>query len=419
MPKVNFTLKTANKNGEALILLVLVVNGQRLRYSIGETIPPQYWDKTTQRASKKSKAFPHNEFNHNLEKWDYETLNIYLRLKNQLGKIPSIDEIRTELDKFSNRNQVKAIKLFDFIPQRIDQMSSEGESVHTIKKMATLFFHLKGYCENKGIKSLDFKDITHDFFKDFTRYAYDVKRHNPNTFHRNIAALKSIMKEGKRSKHHTNTDYEFFSVTKVPTHEIFLNEDELKRIYELDLTTKPGHDKVRDFFLIGCCTGGLRFSDWVKVQPDFVQIIDGKPFLSLVTDKTKKPVTFPLIHPYVKTILKKYGDTMPKPLSNPKTNAYLKDIGEWAKIDDKITHTDYAGGQKTETAVLKYTQIKAHTARRSFATILYLQGVPLRKIQLATGHSTIKMLELYIKVDSFNNAIQLANEDFYKDTETE
>ena len=418
MPKVNFYLNATYKNGEALILLVLVVNGQRLRYSTGETIPPQYWNKKTQRA-KETKTFPHNEFNHNLEKWKYEALNIYLRLKNEGGKVPSIDDIRTELDKFNDRNQVKAVPFFDFITQRIEQLSSEGGSVHTIQKVGTLLFHLKGYCENKGIKKIGFKDITHDFFNDFKKYSYEVKRHNPNTFHRNIAELKTIMKEGKRSKHHINTDYEFFTVKKVPTYKIFLTEDELKRIYELDLSKKQGHDKVRDFFLIGCFTAGLRFSDWVKVQPDLVKIIKDKPFLSIRDEKTGTPITFPLTQTYVKNILKKYGDTMPKPLSNVKTNAYLKDIGEWAKIDDKIIHTTHVGEQKTETIVPKYTQITAHTARRSFATIMYLQGVPLRKIQLATGHSTIKMLELYIRVDSLNNALQLANEGFYNDTETE
>jgi Phage integrase family len=231
-----------------------------------------------------------------------------------------------------------------------------------------------------------------------------------------VSVLKTAMKVARKEKLHNNTDYEFFSVSKAPTHEIYLTIAELKKMYQLDLSNQPkGYETARDFFIIGCFTGGARFSDWMRIDPTQIQTTsDGKQILTITTTKTKQTVSFPMTHPYVQEILKKYGTNFPKPLSNQKTNSYLKEIGKLAGIDTKITKIEYPSGVRTESIVEKYTMIATHTARRSFATNAHLDGTPLSQIRYATGHSTEKQLIDYIKTNSLENAAVLADNSFYQ-----
>ena len=52
----------------------------------------------------------------------------------------------------------------------------------------------------------------------------------------------------------------------------------------------------------------------------------------------------------------------------------------------------------------KYQLIKCHTARRSFATNLYLKGAPTISIMKLTGHTTEANFMKYIKVTREENA---------------
>ncbi len=409
--KLNFNLKKAGKRGDALIFLILRENNQKMVYSTGQKIPPQYWSSQTQ---KPKKGYPHKlELDKFLFDLRYFVENTYLKRRNESGTFPLLAELRTDLDAEMQRNQVKQITLFEFIEKRLKDYEANQKSIWAIKKHHTLLEHLKNYCKTYGKKALNFNDITQSFYEQYLIYSFQVLKHNPNTVNRLTALIKSIMKDAQRLKHHTNTDYNFFSVCKVPTHEIFLTETELERIYKLDLSDKKGHDIVRDYFILSCFTGGLRFSDWAKINPNMIVFNDGKQTLTLTTQKTNQTVSFPMSNQFVKEILSKYNNKLPKPLSNTKTNLYMKEIGEWAKIDADTEKKEYQGTVQTVRIVPKYTMIGTHTARRSFATNLYLRGLPLSQIRFMTGHTTDKELAKYIKIGSFENALQLANTAFF------
>ena len=46
---------------------------------------------------------------------------------------------------------------------------------------------------------------------------------------------------------------------------IYLRMDELEKLKKLDLSAKPGMERMRDLFLVGCFTG-LRFSDFSQIK---------------------------------------------------------------------------------------------------------------------------------------------------------
>ncbi len=413
MPKVRFNLKEPNKSGLCAINLVLEYNNQKLKYGTGLTINPKYWDAMSQRA-KRNNVMPYSEFNQRLQYLETETERIFYRLQNDCKTTPSVQNLKVELDILTQRNQVKPVTLFEYFESRIKELKTERPNSSTSKHYGTTFNTLKDYKSHKAKKTLDFQDITDAFFKDFEAFAYQIKKYNPNTFWKYITILKTAMREAQDKSYHNNEHYKRFSSKKVPTHEIYLDEIELEKIYRLDLTEKKGHDITRDLFIIGCFTGGLRFSDWAKIRPNQIKEENRKMICTVTTEKTGQIVSFPLTHSYVKEILIKYDNNLPKPLSNQKSNEYLKDIGKWATIDIPTIKTEYPSGIRTETTVFKYELITTHTARRSFATNLANRKYPLHQIRLMTGHATEKQLHQYLKTSSLENAVSVADTDFFK-----
>jgi integrase len=409
MAKVRFNLKEAGKKGECSIFLVLENNNQKLKYSIGLSIKRQFWDTTSQRA-KRSNSIPYSEFNQRLQYLETETERILLRLQNENGVFPSIDTIKKELDILTKKNQVIPISLLEFLENRVQELKKERTTNSTSKQYGTVLTILKEYKAYKKRRYFDYLDITDAFLNDFQTFAYQVKEYNPNTLWKYISILKTAMSEAQNKGYHNNEIYKKFSIKKVPTHEIYLNETELEKIYKLDLSDKAkGYEVVRDLFIVGCFTGGLRFSDWAKIRPEQIT----GDVCSVITQKTGQSVTFPITQRYVKDILVKYDNNLPKPLSNQKTNELIKEVGKLAGIDTKTVKVEYPSGIRLETTVSKYELITTHTARRSFATNLIKRGVPLHTIRLLTGHSSERQLNQYLKIDSSENAMTVANKDFF------
>jgi integrase len=79
-------------------------------------------------------------------------------------------------------------------------------------------------------------------------------------------------------------------------------------------------------------------------------------------------------------------------------NKYLKETAEIIGINQPI-HTQ-------EGPTPKSNLIQTHTARRTFATNAYIQGIPINFIMSITGHKTEKEFRKYIKIDDLKSAIQ-------------
>jgi integrase len=103
----------------------------------------------------------------------------------------------------------------------------------------------------------------------------------------------------------------------------------------------------------------------------------------------------------------KYDNSLPPSISNQKMNGYLKEIGKKAGLLERINITKYRGAQRITETFYKYDLISTHTARRSFATNLYLSDFPAISIMKITGHRTEKAFMKYIKVTQEQNADKL------------
>lgn len=241
-------------------------------------------------------------------------------------------------------------------------------------------------------KQLDFDDITIDFYSDFTAYLQSLGL-ALNTIGHKIQTLKVWLNEATFKGINTNNQYKnqrFRAITE-QTDSVYLSVKELEQIYSTDCKSER-LNKVKDLFLVGAFTG-LRFSDVTSLTKENIK----GSTISIEQHKTGKRVAIPL-HPIVIDIWRKYGEKLPKPISNQKFNEYIKEVCKLAGIDSIEQKNITKGGFRVRQSFKKYELITSHTARRSFATNLYLSGFPAISIMPITGHTTERAFMRYIRV---------------------
>ncbi len=212
---------------------------------------------------------------------------------------------------------------------------------------------------------------------------------------------------------HSNIEIERkkFRVLREETKQVYCNEEELDRLYKLDLSDNPHLEKARDIFLIGCYTA-QRFSDYTRINKDNIRMLQkGVEVIELIQQKTGERVTIP-IHWKLKKILEKYDYNLPK-IYEQKLNKYIKEIAKLAGINEPVEMIEFKGALKVNRRVPKYEMIKTHTARRSGCTNMYLAGIPTIDIMKISGHKTEKEFLKYINVTKEETARSLANHPYF------
>ena len=315
--------------------------------------------------------------------------------------------LETIIDKHWHPEKYRTT-LFTFVQSFIDQAETRpnpktGRPVcyKMRREYEVSFKYLKDYASEKK-KNIDFKDIDLAFYNDYVQFLQKQKL-AVNTIGKKVQTLKIFLNAAKEENKNPYDYYrskKFISMTE-ESDSIYLNETELAAIYNVDYSSDPETDKIRDLFLVGCWTG-CRFSDISQITPESIS----EGMIHLKQYKTGKKVVIPLHH-IVTAILNKYQGILPQPVSNQEFNRELKKIAEKAGIKEKTHKAITKGGIRTSTAYPKYKLVTTHCARRSFATNLYKSGFPTISIMAITGHSTEKSFLKYIKVTPEEHARKL------------
>jgi len=299
----------------------------------------------------------------------------------------------------------KQVDLFSFVrnfigtaPTRINPSSGVPVSYKMIREYERTFHYLKEYATETGSQP-DFEDIDLIFYNAFTDF---LRKQNlaTNTIGKKIQTLKIFLNAATDQGFNKYLQYKsprFRSITE-ESQSIYLNQEELNKIYHLDLNNDQRLERVRDLFIVGCWTG-VRFSDIVQITPDSIE----NDIIYIKQSKTGGKVAIP-VHEYVRAILSKYNGTLPTPISNQRFNDYLKEVAEKAGINDAVHKSITKGGITRSKSYKKWELVTTHTGRRSFATNNYLMGVPTLTIMAITGHKTESSFLKYIKVTPTEHA---------------
>ena len=399
--KVKFyPLRRKSKTNTGLICSVSF-DKKRIRFCIGESINPKYWNSKTSRA-RTTPSFPESpEFNQRLNNIASKINKLYLESFNTNDEPPTKmlleKNIRSEILKENVR-----LSFFEFYQDFIDKTAAGGRlnsKGKVIRPDAAKYYKralkiLKEYKNN-----IDYEDITLEFYNDFISYL-NGKGFSINTVGDNIKKLKAVMAAAMELGYHKNNAFQgkYFNKPSEEADNIYLSSNELKEIELLDLKDKPSLDRVRDLFLVGCYTG-LRFSDFSRLTSK--NITNG--FIEIKQSKTGDNVVIP-VHSIIKKIIKKYNG-LPPTISNQKFNSFLKDICKNVTCLQGIESKAITkAGSKVTLNMNKWEMVSSHTARRSFATNEYLTGTSTLTIMAVTGHKTEKAFLKYIKVSKKEEA---------------
>jgi integrase len=272
---------------------------------------------------------------------------------------------------------------------------------------------VKNFMAHKKIKTLYFNDINRKFYNEFIDYVTNEKKYTKNYIGTVIQKIKTVLGYALDEGKHTNLEFKknyFSKVSEVINHP-YLDLTELKAIEKLEIDDKKT-DIARDIFLVECYTS-LRIGDLLKFinSPNFVTL-EGRRFIQLKQSKTANNVYIPLNSTVLK-IMEKYNGNLPNHMNPDYINKYLKSICKRAKINENYQLSRTEGGKEVVYIKPKYKYISNHSARRSFCTNAYLEGIPVHDIMAISGHKTERIFLDYIKVDVLQNASRIAEHAFF------
>jgi len=312
--------------------------------------------------------------------------------KEKKGEDPAINEFLDIFIKEIESGQRKTITGTNY----------KKSTVKVWKEFKTQFINYQ-----KGKKKLNYNDITIEFYDLFTQYFYK-KKYSINSVGKMVKFVKTLMKAAKEKGYHNNDQFTYkkFQVVKHEADTVYLNKDELQKLYELKFKEKH-LELARDVFLIGCCLA-MRYSDYSHITKERLKIIDGFKYIQLTTIKTGTRVTVP-INEMCDNLLQKYDYTLPKTYES-KVNKYIKAICATAEIDDSEELTTTFGGSVLKKEVPKYKMVSTHTARRTGATNMFYEGISVTTIRKITGHKTESAFMRYLRLNDEQAAILITKQ---------
>ena len=318
----------------------------------------------------------------------------------------------------------KKLQVLDYFAVFIDELqrgvrkSAKGTQVsdRTLVNYRQGYNRLMEFQKSTG-KVITWADIDRDFVGRYIQFLQSSKRgddaYNTNTCAKRVKELKHLIRAA-REDGVTDVQALDYKFGEVAVDSVYLSWDEIKRFADADLSRlKKSYETARDLFLIGCYSG-QRISDFAHITSDQIETDeDGRMYLTVLQRKTGTKVVIPC-RKELRAILEKY-DYQPPTLCDQMINRCIKTIAQRAGINEVIEYTSTKGGKKHTVKAPKYELITGHTARRSAATLMYLQGLDSMDIRTITGHSSDKMLQKYIKSTAHDNARMMAKKSSYWD----
>jgi integrase len=413
MNEVKFNLKDRGAE-ESLINLIFRYSGKRLKMSTEITVPVKYWNTKKQKVRSVA-TYPDSAIhNSRLEKYRRAVREAYRRFERK-QEIPTINQLKDAVIECFNGKK-KHVELPKTVLGYIDKYMAD--SISRGRKRGTIqgFSQLKNVISKMpGGKSYEFKDLSEERLHLMIKVMVEKFDYRTSQIHKIQRKLITIVNDAKRTEaydipstfYHKNQSWRVkLSNQSTSGTGIALTPEEVRKIEKLELDKRL--DRVRDRFLIGINTG-QRYSDFQKLSKDDVVQEEGNSYWDILQQKTKKRVKIP-VNESCKRILDKYGG-YPPTISKQKFNEYIKEVCKKAEIDEKVKvrKTNPIHGEIESNLVPKWSLVSSHDCRRTTATMMHNKGIPMMQIKRITGHSNLRELEKYLKIDESKPVSALEN----------
>ena len=444
--KIRFYLKKGdlNKKGECPIRADINVRGTRIQKLIGYSISEKKWDIKAEEVKKGCI---------NVDGKDYRVINSRINdIKNQfthfdltLDDKPTVEVMNEQFQKAVSKNAAKMASIScndseevtqkkveeaekkerkpkvkpaaDYMDEFIrDESRIKEWSWETVKMVRSFKNHLIKFKKNAGLDFYDKNGL--EKFITYLRSDCGLEENSAMKQYKNLTwFLRWAIRKGYTQLRDVETYEPVFKIVKKPV--IFLNQDELMKLYTLEIpkngTKLKLHDmngneyekiveesagmaRARDLFCF-CAFTSLRYSDVVEVRR--TDIHDG--ILTVTTQKTHDRLPI-VLHKNALAILDKYKDdsfssnrALPY-MTNQQMNRCLKDLCEICEFNTPIHITLYRNGVRHDDVYPKWTKIGTHAGRKTFICFALSNGVPPDVVMKFTGHSDYKSMKPYIDI---------------------
>ena len=417
--KMHLTLliheRFVRKDGTCLIYIQYsVTRSSRVLLNTGIEIPSAFWDK---KSSIISQDIPKeyglaDDLNYELKKIlriaedivmfakKKEILDPAVFVKNTFKPdfdVSSLPEIENEIKK---RDVLLNLNIYfqidDYIQSKTKKVSQYMPRIYRNMKDHLLAFETF----RKQPITFDILDLTfYEEFVDFLMYDYVQKRRQEkimglkiNTIGKTIKQFRTFLRNRIRKRIIPPIDMEGWTIMEEEVDAVYLRWNEIKLMYQVDLSNHLHLMDYRDDFVLGCMTG-LRFSDFSKLVKDDLR----GDMLYKKQQKSDHWVVIPL-RPEAKEIIKRRFSKDVPPPTNAEFNRHIKTVAELAGINATIKHSYKKGNKDVVEIKPKFKWITSHTCRRSFCTNEFLAGTPVELIMKISGHKSVKDFYKYIRV---------------------
>ncbi len=376
-------------------------------------IPPEYWSKKGHYATNKLPATYGEADNLNTEiRRQIRIVEdiITYALKNNIEDIVSFAkttfkpdfDVSTLSEKGISKEEKPKVNL-DVFFQIEEYISSKRRKVSP--KMISVYNNmrdtLKAFEEYRK-KPITFESFDINFYEEFVDYmTYEhihrrkkelTKGFKISTIGKTIKQLRIFLNNRIRRKIIAPINLEDFKGMDEETDAVYLNWNEITRIYQTDLSNYPYLEKYRDLFIFGCLTG-LRFSDFSTIEPEDVR----NRMLYKKQEKSDHRVVIPLRDEANYIFTYKFQRKIPA-ITNSDFNYYIKEVVKISGVIDLIKFSHKRGNEDVIEVKPKYAWVTSHTCRRSFCTNEFLAGTPVDLIMKISGHKNARDFYRYIRI---------------------
>lgn len=373
MEKISYNLvfnrkKKLNKKGMALVQVEAYLNRRKMYFSTKIYLKVDQWD--TKR--KMVKSHPNADV---LNRMLYEY-------------IAAIEQ--TELGLWQ---QGKSISL-DLLKESIDRPVSNGRSFLSFYREEVSNSSLKESTKQNHLSTLEllrefkkeisFTDLTFEFVSSFDNYMQS-RGYHLNTIAKHMKHPKRYVNVAINKEYMDVQKYAFrkYKIKSVEGNHTHLSQEELHKFEDLQLTGRfMKLQKTKDAFLF-CCYAGLRYSDFINLNPANIVEFHQETWLIYKSVKTGIEVRLPLYLLFEGKgigILQRYKEELNsffKLKDNSNINKELNVLANLAGIDKRVSF---------------------HTARHTNATLLLYSGANITTVQKLLGHKSVKTTQVYANI---------------------
>lgn len=452
---------TKNDIGTLAVRIVNRTLGINTYVSLHLKIRPKDWVDATQLPKNMYDERPVKELNG----MSYAQLTALIQnIKKVLMALDNIDRISVDVAKAAINDEINTVRFgedfkeptdirplkptfIEFVEQfikecedgvRLKKKSTRKVSSGTIKNYKGFLAQMLEYQKDRK-RVIDWDDLDFTFYDDYKQYFIE-KNYSPNTIARHIKNMKTMLYAAKDLHLTTRDDFmsKKWSADREEVENVYITEARLREMFEFDMSDYKAMKKraeefarddeerkslvhalkrdlyrrklseARDIFLMGCFTG-QRVSDYKRVNEDMIETIQGdRKFVHLVQVKTEKDVYVPYNN-MIGHLLRKYNGQLPV-IYDQHLNDRIKVVGLLLGWTEPAGLMERHGLMQVPSKKRFCDAIVTHTARRTFATNAYKNGVSLSAIMAVTGHSSEEMLRRYLKLNTKERALLAAAE---------